>query len=143
MLVTLLGMTLFLHPTIRVLLEVSIMALQLLRESYFVFPSSILMEVRPVQLENASYPMLVTLAGIETVVKLSQFRKADFPMLVTLLGILTEVRPLQPSNAYSPMLVTPSGITYFLISFPSLSIKLTGLLILDAINLTTILLQKL
>ena len=40
MLVTLLGMVVFLHPKTSVLVFVSIMPLQLLRESYLVFPES-------------------------------------------------------------------------------------------------------
>ena len=49
MLVTDEGMVVVLQPATRVLLAVSIMALQLLRESYFVFPASTLMLVKPVQ----------------------------------------------------------------------------------------------
>ena len=49
MLVTLFGIEVFLHPAINVLDDDSIMALQLLRESYLVFPSSTTMDVRPVQ----------------------------------------------------------------------------------------------
>ena len=49
MLVTLLGMIVLLQPAIRVLLAVSIIALQLLRESYFSFPLSTDIEVRPEQ----------------------------------------------------------------------------------------------
>ena len=51
--VTLLGMVVFLQPCIKVLLAVSIIALQLSRESYFVLPLSTLMEVRPIQLTKA------------------------------------------------------------------------------------------
>ena len=46
MLVTLLGIMVFLQPTISVFDAVSIIALQLLRESYTVFPDSTTMEVR-------------------------------------------------------------------------------------------------
>ena len=46
---TLLGIVVFLHPDINVLDDVSMIALQLLRESYFVFPSSTIIEVRPLQ----------------------------------------------------------------------------------------------
>ena len=49
MLVTLLGMIVFLQPAISVLDVVSIIALQLSRESYFVFLDSTLIEVKPVQ----------------------------------------------------------------------------------------------
>ena len=52
-LVTPLGMIVFLQPNTNVLLSVSIMALQLSRESYFVFSDSTFIEVRPVQLEKA------------------------------------------------------------------------------------------
>jgi hypothetical protein len=72
-LVTLLGIVVFLHPEISVLLAVSMMALQLSRESYFVFPDSTIIEVRAEQLV-----------------------KAPLPMLVTLLPMVTEVRPEQP-----------------------------------------------
>jgi hypothetical protein len=40
--------------------------------------------------------MLVTLAGIVTLVRLLQSAKAPLPMLVTLSGIVTLVRLLQP-----------------------------------------------
>ena len=49
MLVTLLGTVVFLHPDISVLVEVSMIALQLLRESYFILPETTLMEDRPEQ----------------------------------------------------------------------------------------------
>ena len=70
--VTLLGIIVFLHPAIKVFDDVSMIALQLLRESYFSLPLSTLIEVRPLQGE-----------------------KAEVPMDVTLLGMVTEVRPLQ------------------------------------------------
>ena len=44
--VTLLGMTVFLQPANKVLDDVSMMALQLLRESYFVLPVSTMIEAR-------------------------------------------------------------------------------------------------
>ena len=46
---TLLGMVVFLQPVINVLDDVSIMALQLSRESYTALPLSTLIEVRPEQ----------------------------------------------------------------------------------------------
>ena len=49
MLVTDEGMVVVLQPAIRVLLVVSIIALQLSRESYFLLPASTLMLVKPVQ----------------------------------------------------------------------------------------------
>ena len=47
--VTELGIIVLWHPVIRVLLSVSIIALQLLRESYLGFPFSTTIEVKPVQ----------------------------------------------------------------------------------------------
>ena len=52
--------------------------------------------VRPVQPENAEFPMLVTLLGIVTLVRPVQPLNAETPMLVTLLGIVTLVRLAQP-----------------------------------------------
>ena len=49
MLVTLLGIIVDLQPAIRVLDEVLIIALQLSRESYVVFSSSTIIEVKPEQ----------------------------------------------------------------------------------------------
>ena len=46
MLVTPFGIMLFLHPTTTVFLSVSMMALQLLRESYIGFPSSTVIETK-------------------------------------------------------------------------------------------------
>ena len=47
--------------------------------------------VKPLQPQNAKYPMEVTLFGIVTEVKPLQPQNADFPIEVTLLGMLTEV----------------------------------------------------
>ena len=46
-----------------------------------------------VQPPNAPSPMLVTLAGMVTLVSPVQLSNASFPMLVTLPGIVTLVRP--------------------------------------------------
>jgi hypothetical protein len=51
--------------------------------------------LRPLQLEKAFCPMLVTLLGMVTEVRPLQPEKAELTMLVTLLGIVKEVRPLQ------------------------------------------------
>ena len=50
--------------------------------------------------------MLVTLAGIVTLVRLWQLEKARSPMLMTLFGIVTLVRPVQLWNAEAAMPVT-------------------------------------
>ena len=47
--------------------------------------------------------MLVTLAGMLTLVKPLHDANAESPMLVTLSGMLTLVNPLQNENAQSPM----------------------------------------
>ena len=106
MLVTDEGMVVVLQPAIRVLLAVSIIALQLSRESYFVFPASTLMLVKPVQSSNALYPMLVTDEGMVMLVKPVQPENAHSPMLVTDEGMVMLVKPVQPENAAYPMLVT-------------------------------------
>ena len=71
MLVTPLGIIVVLHPAIKVFDAVSMIALQLLRESYVPFPFS---------------------TDIEAM--FSHQAKAYSPMLVTLLGIMTEVNPV-------------------------------------------------
>ena len=71
--VTLLGMVVVLHPITNSLVDVFMIALQLLRESYDKLPLSTLTEVR-----------------------LEHQPKAELPMDVTLLGMVTEVRPEQP-----------------------------------------------
>ena len=93
MLVTLLGITVFLQPVINVFVDVFIIALQLSRESYTVFPDSTIIDVKPLQEAKAASPMLVTLLGIVTLVKPLQPEKTLSPMLVTLLGIVTPVKP--------------------------------------------------
>ena len=47
--VTVLGITVFLQPVINVFVDVSIIALQLFRESYTVFPDSTTIDVKPLQ----------------------------------------------------------------------------------------------
>ena len=95
MLVTLLGIVLLLQPINRVLVAVSIIALQLSRLSYLVLPSSTTIEVREEQPPKADFPMLVTLLGIMIEAREEQSPKALSPMLVTLLGMVTEVRERQ------------------------------------------------
>jgi hypothetical protein len=55
--------------------------------------------------------MLVTPAGIVTLVSEVARENAAAPMLVTLDGIVTLVREYARAKADSPILVTPSGIT--------------------------------
>ena len=69
MLVTLLGIIVFLQPAISVLEDFSIIALQFSLLSYLVFPPATTMLVRAVQPEKAPSPMLVTLLGMVMLVK--------------------------------------------------------------------------
>ena len=73
MYVTLAGMTVFLHPETKMLSLVFIMALQLLRLSYTLFPLATSIPVRPLQPLKACFPMFVTLAGIFIDVRPLQF----------------------------------------------------------------------
>ena len=110
MLVTDEGMVVVLQPATRVLLAVSIIALQLSRESYFVLPASTLMLVKPVQRSNAYLPKLVTDEGMLTLVRPVQSLNAPCPMLVTDEGMVMLVKPVQRENAEPPMLVTDEGM---------------------------------
>ena len=92
MLVTELGMVVDWHPAIRVLVAVSIIALQFSRESYVVLPLSTTIAVRAEQPANAYRPMLVTELGMVIEVMEEQELNAPSPMLVTELGIVIEVR---------------------------------------------------
>ena len=67
--VTLPGIIVFLQPLINVFVCVSMIALQFSRLSYTAFPFSTVMLVRPVQCQNASSPIVVTLLGIVTLVR--------------------------------------------------------------------------
>ena len=72
------------QPCIRVLVAVSIIALQLSRLSYIEFPSSTTILVNESQPANAASPMLVTFLGIKTLVNKEHLEKAKCLMLVTL-----------------------------------------------------------
>jgi hypothetical protein len=73
------GITVFLHPDTSLRVLVSMMALQLLNELYFGFPSSTIMLARFVQLT-----------------------KGFSSIRVTLFGMKIEVKPVQPSNIRLP-----------------------------------------
>ena len=70
MVVTLLGITVFLQPAIKVFVAVSIMALQSLRESYFAFSDSTIMEERLEQPSTTRTSIVFTLLGIFIEVRL-------------------------------------------------------------------------
>ena len=94
--VTELGITVFLHPDISVLVADSTIALQLFLESYTLFPLSTTMVVKPLQEINAQLPIEVTELGMVIDVKPSQPSNAPLPIEVTELPIVTDVKPLQP-----------------------------------------------
>jgi len=64
----------------------------------------IVMQVRRLQVENATVPMPITLVPIVTLVRLGHSSNASIPMFVMLLGIVTLVME-RPVNAALPMLV--------------------------------------
>ena len=74
---TVFGITVFLQPEISVFVEVSMMALQLFRESYVVLPESTMIVCRLVQELKTHLPILVTLRGIVMEDKLMQPLKAS------------------------------------------------------------------
>ena len=124
MLVTLLGIVKEVgeeQPCIRVLVAVSMIALQFSRLSYIGFPSSTTILVNEVQPANAASPMLVTFLGIKTFVNKEHLEKAKCPMLVTLLGMVIEVGEEQPFIrvlvAVSIIALQLSRLSY--IGFPS------------------------
>ena len=101
MAVTELGMTVFLQPTTNVLVAVSMMPLQLLRESYFVLPDSTIMFVRLVQPEKAEEPMEVMELGMVTLVNAVQSENAFVRISVTELGMARLLKLLHPRKAPS------------------------------------------
>ena len=85
--VTELGITVFLQPAINSLVAVLMIALQLSRESNFLFPSETSMLVSPVQPPKALTPISVTELGMTMLVSPVQPSKALFPISVTELEI--------------------------------------------------------
>ena len=100
------GIVLFLQPAINVFVDVSIIALQLLRESYILFPDSTLISVKLEHPANTPSPISVTESGIVTDVNPVQYSNALFPIVVTELGMVIDVKLLHPSYACWPIEVT-------------------------------------
>ena len=96
--VTVLGMTVFLQPVIKVLDAVSMIALQLSRESYLLLPFSTTIDSKE-QYSNALLLMDVTELGIVMLVKPLHPPNALLPMVVTELPMVTLVKPLHEPNA--------------------------------------------
>ena len=104
--VTLSGIIVSAQPVIKVLVEVSIIALQSSLESYTVFPSFTMIELKEVQLLKVKLPIEVTLSGITIELKEEQHSKAHLPIEVTLSGITIEFKEEHNSKAKSPIEVT-------------------------------------
>lgn len=86
---TVLGITAFLQPVISMLVDVSMIPLQLFLESYTAFPASTVICSMPLQYSNALPLIEVTELGMVNVpVKPAQLRKASSPIAVTELGII-------------------------------------------------------
>ena len=81
------------------LVWISIIALQFLRESYRLLHFETTMLFNPVQRAKTLSPISVTEAGIVTEVKPVQPEKAPLPIFVTELGIVIEVKPLHLAKA--------------------------------------------
>lgn len=92
--VTLSGMVDFLHPIKSVLVLVSMIALQLSRESYLGLPGITTIDSRPLHPSKAELLMLITLSGMVIDIKALQPVKAELSMLVTLSVMVIEVRLL-------------------------------------------------
>ena len=105
MLVTLLGMVIEVgeeQPFIRLLLAVSIIAMQLSRLSYIGLPSSTVILVNEVQPPNTASPMLVTLLGIKILVNEEQQTNARPLILSTHSEITMLVNEEHPQKALFP-----------------------------------------
>ena len=91
---TLEGMEELLQPSIIVLVLVSIIALQLSRESYLLFFESTIIDDKLLQPEKTPLEMDVTFSGIVMVIKLSQLWNAPSPIEFTLWGIMVLQHPM-------------------------------------------------
>ena len=108
--VTLSGIIVVAQPAIKVLVEVSIIALQSSLESYTVFASFTMIDLKERQPEKASLPIEVTLSGITIELNEGQLEKADLPIEVTPFPIVTELKEVQSLKAPPPIEVTLFGI---------------------------------
>ena len=82
------GITVLAHPCIRRFVLVSMMALQLFRESYTLFSSATIILVSSPHPINASSPIHVTDSGILMLVSASHPLNASAPISVTEFGML-------------------------------------------------------
>jgi hypothetical protein len=94
--VTELGMVVFLQPTINLFVDVSIIALQLSRESYVPLFLSTVTEVSLEQWGKAELGIIVTLSPIVNEVRFVQSLKAEIISVHFSALNITEVSPVQP-----------------------------------------------
>ena len=92
-------MIVFLQPAMSMLVAVSIIALQLLRLSYFILPLSTIIEVSEEQPENVSTPILLMLLGMIMVASEEQPAKVRSSILPMLLGMEMDVSEEQAQKA--------------------------------------------
>lgn len=104
------GIIVLLHPIINSFVEVSIIALQSLRESYTLFPDSTTICPNLEQLLNAPMPIDVTELGMIIEDRSEQPSKAHLPIDVIEFGMTIEANPVQPPKAYSPIDETELGM---------------------------------
>ena len=104
-----LGIIVFLHPAIKVFVDVSTIALQLFLLSYTLFPASTIIVWRSRQPLKGEPSIFVTDFGIVTEMR-AELSKASSPMYVTELPIITELRAEHPLNAAPPIFFTELGI---------------------------------
>ena len=104
------GRTVDRHFAIKRLVEVSIIALQLSRESYTGLSGLTTIDSNEEQPLNAAYPIEVTPSGMTMDSKDSQNMNVLSPIEVTPSGMTMNSKEEQPQNASSPIEVTPSGI---------------------------------
>ena len=104
------GIIVFLQPAIKVFVLVSIMALELSRESKVVFSLFMTILFNLEQRINASLPIEFTELPMATEVSLEQSKNALSPIAVTEFGMAIEVNPEQYINACSPISVTEFGM---------------------------------
>ena len=101
------GIEVPLQPKSRVLVAVSIMALQLERESYTGLSDATFMVVRAILCSNNTLPIFSTPLPMFTEAKEEQLMNAPSPNSFTELGMVMEVKASQPLNAKRLIASTP------------------------------------
>lgn len=104
------GITVFLHPRIILFVYVSIIALQLPRESYLAFFSSTRIDSKAPTEEKAKSPICKTDLGIVSDFKL-MYENAPLPIVIIPSDKVKSERLTQSANASLPIVVTEEIIT--------------------------------